>query len=200
MTNSITLLLFVFLCFAKVCLSHRSQAGTKRGLGTLQHSLWPDVRSNRLALWVLCESMNFHPDKQLFQVAGTGDRTTDPCITSTPAPRGLTQAAKLLAYWQANSKVSTVHTCQNIWGLKSKKILANFWQFLRCLRTLKVDIYQKEFNKDLSRVYQVKNMQTTAMHCSKGSFHLYLFPFEFPFIYRKVASRSTSWLVTCPGY
>ena len=25
--------------------------------------------------------MNFHPDKQLFQVAGTGDRTTDPWIT-----------------------------------------------------------------------------------------------------------------------
>ena len=25
--------------------------------------------------------MNFHPDKQLFQVAATGDRTTDPWIT-----------------------------------------------------------------------------------------------------------------------
>ena len=25
--------------------------------------------------------MNFHPDKQLFQVAGAGDRTTDPWIT-----------------------------------------------------------------------------------------------------------------------
>ena len=25
--------------------------------------------------------MNFHPDKQLFLVAGTGDRTTDPWIT-----------------------------------------------------------------------------------------------------------------------
>ena len=33
------------------------------------------------ALWVLCESMNFHPDKQLFQVAGTIDRTTDLWIT-----------------------------------------------------------------------------------------------------------------------
>ena len=31
----------------------------------------------------LCESMNFHPDKQLFQVAGSGDRTTDPLITKT---------------------------------------------------------------------------------------------------------------------
>ena len=41
----------MFLCFAKVCLSHRSQAGTEHGLGTLQHSLWPDVRSNRLAIW-----------------------------------------------------------------------------------------------------------------------------------------------------
>ena len=29
----------------------------------------------------LCESMNFHPDKQLFQVAGAGDQTTDPWIT-----------------------------------------------------------------------------------------------------------------------
>ena len=28
----------------------------------------------------LCESMNFHPDKQLFQVASAGDRTTDPWI------------------------------------------------------------------------------------------------------------------------
>ena len=25
--------------------------------------------------------MNFHPDKQLFQVAGSGERTTDPWIT-----------------------------------------------------------------------------------------------------------------------
>ena len=71
LTNSVT----VFLCFAKVCLSHRSQAGTIPGLGALQHSLWPDVRSNRLAiwtkaLWVLCESMNFHPDKQFFQIVG----------------------------------------------------------------------------------------------------------------------------------
>ena len=33
------------------------------------------------ALWVLCESMNFHPDKQLFQVASPGNQTTDPWIT-----------------------------------------------------------------------------------------------------------------------
>ena len=26
--------------------------------------------------------MNFHPDKQLFQVAGAGDQTTDPWITN----------------------------------------------------------------------------------------------------------------------
>ena len=42
--------------------------GTERGLSALQHSLWPDVCSNRLAMWtkalsVLGESMNFHPDK-----------------------------------------------------------------------------------------------------------------------------------------
>ena len=30
---------------------------------------------------ILCESMNFHPDKQLFQVAGPWVRTTDPWIT-----------------------------------------------------------------------------------------------------------------------
>ena len=82
----ITLLLFLFLCFAKICLSHRSQVETKCGLGALQHSLWPNIRSSCLAiwtkaLWFLCESMNFHPDKQLFQVARTGDWTTDPWIT-----------------------------------------------------------------------------------------------------------------------
>ena len=32
-------------------------------------------------LWVFCESMTFHPYKQLFQVAGAKDWTTDPCIT-----------------------------------------------------------------------------------------------------------------------
>ena len=37
--------------------------------------------------------MNFHPHKQLFQVASAGDRTTDPWITRPvlyPYPRGLT--------------------------------------------------------------------------------------------------------------
>ena len=29
----------------------------------------------------LCDSMNIHPDKQLFKIAGSGDQTTDPCIT-----------------------------------------------------------------------------------------------------------------------
>ena len=33
----------VFLCFTKVCLSHRLQAGTQHGLGALQHSLWPNI-------------------------------------------------------------------------------------------------------------------------------------------------------------
>ena len=87
LTNSITLQL-VFLCFVKVRLSHRSHAGTECGLGALQHSLWPDVCSNRLviwtkgkAIWVLCESMNFHPDYQLFQDAGAGVWTTEPWIT-----------------------------------------------------------------------------------------------------------------------
>ena len=75
-----TLLLFVFCASWKYI---RSQAETKCGLGALQHSLWADPLFNRLAiwtkaLWVLCESMNFHPDKQLFQVAGAGDRNTDP--------------------------------------------------------------------------------------------------------------------------
>ena len=60
----------LFLCFAKVCLSHRSQGGTEHGLGALQHSSWPDVSEWRLNDF----SMNFHPDKQLFQVAGARDR------------------------------------------------------------------------------------------------------------------------------
>ena len=46
-------------------------------------SEWPFVSRLFLqinkSLWVLCGSMNFHPDKQLFQVAGV--RTTDPWIT-----------------------------------------------------------------------------------------------------------------------
>ena len=45
--NSVTVL---FLCFAKVYLSHKLQAGTEPGLGALQHSLWPNVRSNHLAI------------------------------------------------------------------------------------------------------------------------------------------------------
>ena len=70
----------VTVCFcASWKYRYRSQAGTERGLRALQHSLWPNVRSNRLAiwtkaLWFLCKSMNF-------QVAGTGDQTTDPWIT-----------------------------------------------------------------------------------------------------------------------
>ena len=44
--NSIT----VFLCFAKVCLSHRPQEKINGRLGALQHSLWLDVRSNHLAI------------------------------------------------------------------------------------------------------------------------------------------------------
>ena len=67
----------IFLCFMKVCLSHRLQAGTQCGL---QHSL--SALTACPSEWrFLCESMNLHPDKQLFQVAGTGDRTTDLCVT-----------------------------------------------------------------------------------------------------------------------
>ena len=33
------------------------------------------------ALSFFCESMHFHPCKELFQVAGARDRTTDPWIT-----------------------------------------------------------------------------------------------------------------------
>ena len=42
-----------------------------------------DKLYNSETVCFLCESMNFHPDKQLFQVAGSGDRTTDPLITKT---------------------------------------------------------------------------------------------------------------------
>ena len=44
--------------------------------------------------------MNFHPDKQLFQDAGTGDQTTDPWLQgqrSTPTPQG-THQKKQLSY------------------------------------------------------------------------------------------------------
>ena len=43
--------------------------------------LLADKLYNSITVCVLCGSMNFHSDKQLFQVAGTGDRTTDPWIT-----------------------------------------------------------------------------------------------------------------------
>ena len=43
--NSVTVL---FLCFAKVCLSHRSQVVTGGLLAALQHSLLPNVCSYRL--------------------------------------------------------------------------------------------------------------------------------------------------------
>ena len=36
--------------YNSVCLSHRSQAGTERGLGALQCSLWLDVCSKCLAI------------------------------------------------------------------------------------------------------------------------------------------------------
>ena len=38
----------------------------------------------RVFIMILWESMNFHPDKQLFQVAG--DRTPDPWVTSPMLP------------------------------------------------------------------------------------------------------------------
>ena len=63
---------------------------------------WP---SERRLHDFLRESMNFHPDKQLFQAAGAGDPTTDPWITgqcSTSTPHGLTGFElnyEKLAYW-----------------------------------------------------------------------------------------------------
>ena len=53
-----------------------------------------------LFIMILWESMNFHPDKQLFQVAGAGDRTDDPWFTSPtlpPTPRGTTLFQRLSA-------------------------------------------------------------------------------------------------------
>ena len=49
-----------FLCFMKVCLSHRSQLVTEHGLGTLQQTLWPDVCSNHLAIWTKTALVSFH--------------------------------------------------------------------------------------------------------------------------------------------
>ena len=47
---SITLRLFLFLCFAKLCLSHRLQQRNEWELGALQHSLLPDIFSNCLVI------------------------------------------------------------------------------------------------------------------------------------------------------
>ena len=41
----------------------------------------------RVIIMILWESRNFHPDKQLFQVASARDRTTDPWVTSPTLPR-----------------------------------------------------------------------------------------------------------------
>ena len=69
-------------------ISHRSQARTECGLGSL-HTIALIVA--RLLLWplgylnegfiIFVWAINFHSVKQLFQVAGTEDRTTDPWIT-----------------------------------------------------------------------------------------------------------------------
>ena len=53
---------------------------TECKLGARQHSLPSEICSDHSeqSLRFLCESMNLHPVKQLFQVAGAGDQTTDP--------------------------------------------------------------------------------------------------------------------------
>ena len=40
----------------------------------------------RVFIMILWESMNFHPDYQIFQVASAGDRTADPWVTSPTLP------------------------------------------------------------------------------------------------------------------
>ena len=92
----------VIVCFCAL----RSQVGTKCGLGALPHSLWLDVCSNRLAIWMkalwfLCKSINFHPDKQLLQVASAGDWTTDLWI---PSP-------ELYPYTTGDSPLAMIITC-----------------------------------------------------------------------------------------
>ena len=76
----------VIVCFCAL----RSQVGTKCGLGALPHSLWLDVCSNRLAIWMkalwfLCKSMiNNLPGIEPLTLGLQGQ-----CFTSTP--RGLTE-------------------------------------------------------------------------------------------------------------
>ena len=86
--------MFCFLCFVKVYLSRSPQVGTEHGLGALQHSLWPKVCSNHLAiwtkaLWVLSKPGNFHPDRQLFKLPAPEIelltlRLQGQCFTPTP--------------------------------------------------------------------------------------------------------------------
>ena len=53
-----------------------------------RHPLYPLGHLNKgfSFLWFLWESMNFHPDWQLFQVAVTGDQIVDPWITCSKLP------------------------------------------------------------------------------------------------------------------
>ena len=69
----------------KVCLSHRVQVGTERGLGTLQHSFWPDICSNCLAIWRLYEFC-VSPWIFIHQVVSAWVQTADPWIIRPALP------------------------------------------------------------------------------------------------------------------
>ena len=47
---------------------------------------------------MLCEFMNFHPNKQLFQVASAGDQTTDPWIKRTVLYAYTTRDSPILSF------------------------------------------------------------------------------------------------------
>ena len=97
-----------------------SRLGTERRLGALQHSLWPNVYSNHLAIWakalrVLCEFMNFHPNKQLFQVASAGDQTTDPWIKRTVLYAYTTRDSPILSFISSIFELYDCYWPQKLW-------------------------------------------------------------------------------------
>ena len=115
------------MCFTKVCLSHRSQAGTERGLGALQHSLWPDVRSNRLAIWTkaLWVLWIFIQINIFFKLPAPG---IDPLTlglqgqSSAPTPRGLTTYV-----WLICNDISYIGNCSEVDRKRKNRIIIPDW-------------------------------------------------------------------------
>ena len=108
--------------------------------------------------------MDFHPDKQLFQVIGTGDRTTDPWITK-PALYLYTMGDLVLRTTYSNPldyKASTL-TLHN-----GEPSFENYIQQL--LRPLKNKLPVKNNNNNLQNLMKCCSCDQTPSH------HYYLHP------------------------